>query len=403
MQARTHRHPEKRIVDFVCQANLGRSDGGQETWAYQFIPALLERHPDVILRIYGQRLEGKPDSRGELRAAVGKCETRLETRFFPAKRTPWPLIFSMIRQFTGWKRREERATADVTIAVGSVVELLMLLLSGPARRSFKIVWLRTIFVDQKASRIPAALRPFARWLEVRLLLRADLLIGNGDDIAAYYESRGLKVNVIKNAVDVEEWRMPPPRLGRPIEVAYVGRLAPEKGILEFLDLARRTKSSPAAADFEFHVIGALGYEQLARESAARGEIVWHGMLSREELPRLLRTVDVCVAFTFASAERGGGGTSNAMMEQLAAGRVLLAWDNVIFRQWLDETNAFLVPQGNLEGALAALRGIAADHDGALQRAAAGTAAVKQFDVAAMMSRFDALLGSALDGRGGWNP
>jgi glycosyltransferase involved in cell wall biosynthesis len=376
------------IIDFVCHANLGRSDGGQETFTYQFIPALLERHPDAVVRVYGQRPEGKPDTSGELKAAVGSARDRLITHFFMARRTRWPLLFSMTRDFVRWKRHEENPTADMTIALGTVVELLMVLLSARARRSFKIVWLRTIFVDTKAYRIPRVFRELARRLDAAILARADLVLANGDDIAAYYRARGLDVIVIKNAVELANWRMPPPALGKPIHVAFVGRLSHEKGIREFLELARAIKSSPDTGEFEFHLVGSLGHEQLARESEGRGDITWHGSASREELPALVATMDVCIAFTFASPERGAAGTSNAMMEQLAAGRILLAWDNVIFRQWLNEINAYLVPQGDVPAAAAALREIASDRKAALRRASAGTDAVAPFDVRTMMSRFD---------------
>lgn len=376
------------LVDFVILANLGRSDGGQETWAYQFIPALLARHPALRMRIYGQRLIGKPDTTPELINAVGAAAPRLKVRFFPARRTRWPLLFSMLQQFVLWKTQETEPRPMVTIAVGSVIELLFILASRRSRGGFNIVWLRSIWFDQKAHRVPRQARWIMRRLEVWLLARADLLLANGDDIADYYGSKGLKVAVIKNAIDTQAWRLPPPRFGTPIAVAYVGRLAPEKGINAFLDIARMVRSGPDRNRFVFHVLGGGGYDLLAEAAVARGDIVWHGLVPHDELRAKLSQMDVCVAFTFASSERGGGGTSNAMMEQLAAGRLLLAWDNVIFRQWLDQDTAFLVPQGDVPAAVAALAAIATDPAVARARAAAGQAVVADFDVPTMMRRFD---------------
>jgi glycosyltransferase involved in cell wall biosynthesis len=383
------------IVDFVCQSNMGRADGGRETWAYQFIPALLERHRDLRLRLYGQRLEGSPDTTPDLVATVGPARGRFSAKFFLTKRSRWPLLFSMIARFARWKREEPEPTASVAIAAGCVAELLVILASAQARRAFKVAWLRTILMDSKAARIPVPLRPFARWLEARILACADLLIANGDDIADYYSRYGLQVHVIKNAVDLARWSLPPPALGHQIHVAYVGRLGLEKGFADFVQLARAMRDAPDRGAFVFDVIGGTGEEPLLKRAIEEESVVWHGTLTGDELKRAIEGVDVCVAFTFASSHVGGGGTSNAMMEQLAGGRVLLAWDNVIFRQWLSDANAYLVPQGDIAAAARALHEIAADRELARQRAERGREVVRGHDVPAMMSRYEQVLDAAL--------
>ena len=53
---------------------------------------------------------------------------------------------------------------------------------------------------------------------------------------------------------------------------------------------------------------------------------------------------------------------------MAAGRVLLCWDNPAYRQVLDENSAYLVEQGDASALIAALRQIASDPSEASARA-----------------------------------
>ena len=383
------------VIDFICHSSMGRSEGGMETWAYQFVPGLLASYPDVRVRLYGQLHGGRPDPTEEFMTAVAPHQDRFSAHFFRTERGRLPLMVAMIRQFRQLKKDVRIAPADISIAAGSVVEMLVVLGSRSARRSYKISWLRTLWVDQKTYRIPRLLRAFARRLELLALHRADLVLCNGDDIAARYAERGLTVHVVKNAVELGRWAAPPPALAPPIRVAYVGRFAIEKGVREFVELARRFTSEEDAARVRFEAFGHLGEEAMIAAAAQRQEIVWHGAVPNSDLPLALRDVDVCVALTFSSLTAGGGGTSNAMMEQLASGRVMLAWDNAIFRQWLHQDNAYLVPQGDVDGLEAALRSIADDPEEARRRATNGVATVVDYGVDAMMRRFDATVRPAL--------
>lgn len=382
------------VIDFICQSSMGRSEGGMETWAYQFVPGLLRSYPTARVRLYGLLQDGRTDPTDEFLNAVAPHQGRFSTRFFRAARGRVPLMVSMIRQFRREKDAPLALPADISIAAGSVVELLAVLSSRRARRTFKIAWLRTMWVDQKSYRIPSFLMGLVRWLELQALQRADLVLCNGDDIAARYGERGLKVHVVKNAVDTERWAAPPPAIRRPLRIAYVGRFAVDKGAPQFVDLAGRLASQPDAADFRFEAFGHLGDEAMISAAAERGELHWHGAVPNAELPAALSEIDVCVALTFSALKAGGGGTSNAMMEQLASGRITLAWDNAIFRQWLHTDNAYLVPQGDLDGLIEALRAIVADPIEARRRAINGTSTVANCGVGAMMRRFDTVVRAA---------
>ena len=348
-------------------SNLGPAEGGRETWLYNFLPRLMERLPRLRLRIHGFRLDGDPDYRKTLLGNLpAEISDRVLIDLVEAKPGRRPNAFAF---WTGLRLSARNSPAPrLVIAVGSWVELLAVLLSGAFRGSGKILWLRTIFADEKAHRIRPAARGLIRRSEDAILKRADLLIANGDDTAAHYRARGFDVTVIKNAVDLKRWTMAPPKLKPPLNVAFIGRLAQVKGIHEFLAAARETEAS----EFVFHVAGdgPARDDALALESA--GQLRFHGPLPNEAVPVFLKDMDVCVALTFAGSDLGGGsggaGVSNSLLEQMAAGRVLLCWDNPAYRQVLDEKSAYLVKQGDASAIVAALRQIASDPGDAFERA-----------------------------------
>ena len=370
-------------------SNFGRADGGRETWAYNFLPALLERYPRLRLNIYGLRVDGEPDNEATLVEALSPPDRpRISIDFVraSANRVPNALPF-----WSGLRRKVRQDSPGFVLGVGSFVELLAILLSPVLRRAPKILWLRSIFVDEKAHRIPPVARPLTRWVENAVLRRADLLIANGEDTAAQYRARGFDVTVIPNAIDLARWKMPPPRLEHPLRVAFIGRLAQVKGIDEFLEVARLEAQDQAR--FTFHIVGDGPAKAEVLRAQGKGLVRYHGPLPNESVPDFLRNMDVCVALTFAGSDlargSGGAGVSNSLLEQMGAGRVLVCWDNPAFRQVLDDQSAYLVHQGDVVALREAFARIVDDPEGAASRARKAEALAQNYSLEAHMNLFAA--------------
>lgn len=366
-------------------SNFGRADGGRETWAYNFIPRLLERYPALRLTIYGLRVDGEPDNREAVLSSVSRAQrNRLSVEFVRASADRWPNALAFWNGVS--KLARDRPPPAFVLAVGSWVELRAALLTPSFRSAGKLVWLRSIFADEKAHRYPAALRPWLQRIERAVLKRADVIIANGEDTAEHYRNLGLEVTAIPNGVDLDRWRMTAPELEGPLKAAYVGRVAPVKGIDDFLAVARLAKER--GLDWlEFHVIG----EGLVLQSD--GPVHFHGAVSNEQMPKVLEQMNACVALTYVrgTTDRfsGGAGVSNALLEQMAASRVILAWDNAAFRQVLDESSAYLIRQGDQLALLDALCRIHSDPAEARERAASAAAVAEGYSFDRHMDRFAA--------------
>ncbi len=379
----------------VMISNFGRADGGRETWAYQFLPRLLERKPNLHVEVCGLRVDGQEDNSDELREAIAESERdRFDIAFLGAPRNKVPNSLDMIRAIrrSSWPS----ARPDLALGVGSFVELLAMMAAPGLRRVPKAIWLRTIYVDEKAERIPATLRPFARAVETAVLRRADLIIANGEDTADHYRRRGLTVEVIANAVDLERWRMPPPNFDLPLDVAFIGRLTAVKGVQEFLELCRRIGESDLAGRVRCHVVGEGEFAGEAKAMAERGLLTFHGPIDNRRMPEFLSKMDCAVALTFVNPTRrnqaGGAGVSNALLEQMAAGRLVIGWDHRAYSQVVGKDEGILVPQGSVDALLAALELAVRNPERMRHIAAAGQARAGAFGWDEQLTKFEVVTG-----------
>jgi glycosyltransferase involved in cell wall biosynthesis len=379
----------RTTIALVMLSNFGRSDGGRETWAYNFIPGLLAARRDVHLMVYGFRYDGQPDNAAALREAVAaEDRARLTLIFLKAKRRWWPLFFSMARQLRAHTQRDPSPPPEFVIGIGALFEAFLVLICRRFSGSYRMLWLRGIFFDEKADKVPTPLLPIARRLETIALSRMDMLLAGGDDIAERDKPRGLAPIVIKNGVSIRRWAAAPPNMTPPIQVAYVGRLSKVKGISDFLELIKIIRESADKDSFEFHIAGEGPYlnDRVLALHESR-ELTYHGNIDNLALPEFLSKMDVCVALTYSSATLGGGGTSNALLEQMASGRVTLAWNNAIFGQLLNHKNAFLSEQHDVSGLADQLRHILSDKWAALIRAEQSKKDIAPYTVEGNVQRF----------------
>lgn len=102
-------------------------------------------------------------------------------------------------------------------------------------------------------------------------------------------------------------------------------------------------------------------------------------------------IDVCVALTYSSTELGGGGTSNALMEQMAASKIIVAWDNPIFRQLLCDSSGYLVEQYSIDELTNCLVHIYKNNELAISKARKSTCKISTYTLPKQVDKFINLL------------
>ncbi|MEJ6552473.1 MULTISPECIES: glycosyltransferase family 4 protein [Psychrobacter] len=330
-------------IDLVMLSKLGLGDGGRETWLNNFLNYIDEDNGKVRFNLITLDL----DSNNILLENNKNLIDQHYTYTHNCKKVPISIgyIGFVLKNFFFKKKQ-----ATDVLAVGSLNEALATL-AGYSLRGVsgnKILWLRTIYTKEKGY----ALNPFTQKLILKLEIFLinnffDIIIANGNDTADFYREKGVKCSVIKNSIDLERWsNLEEPSFEGNFKIAFVGRLSEVKGIKAFLEAADILYKNKNMSDIEFHIIGDGPYREEVETYAKRGIVKSYGAVPNSELPELLAKMHCCVALTYLTDFLGGGGVSNALIEQMAAGKIMVCWDNNIFRNVVDDTSAYFVEQDN---------------------------------------------------------
>lgn len=371
-------------ITLLMLSQMGPGDGGRETWLANFLDEVVRQGRDVVFDVIHQHSGSETllDAPTRRKAVASVRQVERKWSWCPVS------IEFLLRLAFG----RSRVSRDAPIlAVGGLAEAVGALLLDPWRgRHGRVMWLRSIYTREKSAQLPGASRRLVAELERRVLGCFGLVIANGDDTAAYYRAQGVESHVIANAVPLERWSMPPPPAEGRLRVAFVGRLAEVKGIGTFLQAVELCeRDGPGQCRFD---LAGDGPARAAAEAlSARVPLVCHGQVDNDAARVIVRESDACVALTLSSPTLGGGGVSNALIEQMAAGRILFAWDNDIFRQVLDPTMAYLVPQGDARALADAFLRVARHRGEALERAARAREKAAGYAIDAHVGRFFEML------------
>ena len=102
--------------------------------------------------------------------------------------------------------------------------------------------------------------------------------------------------------------------------------------------------------------------------------------SYDVLPNFLRDFHICVALTFADENGGGGGTSNALLEEMALGLIIVAWNNEIFNQVLNDSEAYLIKQKDVNKMVSTYIRIKDNPEEAILKAKNGRVKAATYDI-----------------------
>lgn len=381
------------VLDIVMLSAFGKQDGGRETWLYNFLPELLLDSKISKVHLFGFRTKDQEDNTELLKRLDPHEKGRVIPIILVSEPTRFPkfvTMFKMLRRFSG--SLEYKSPTHV-MAVGGMLETLMIRFVSRFKKATRIVWLRSIFTQEKAYRIPSFGMRTVRYLEKKNLTKtADIIIVNGDDTKNYYSKYNLSIHTIKNAIDVKKWNMAPMEPSTVLQVAYIGRLSEVKGIEAFFDMAKTIKTSSLASNYVFHVVGdGANYHQEAKALSSEGIIKFHGPINNDELPDFLKEIHICVALTYVSEKLGGAGLSNALIEQMAAEKIIVAWDNNAFNQILNSECAYRARQYHNEDLVGILEDIYLHQEKALLKASKAKEVVQPYTIEAHVSKFKSLL------------
>jgi glycosyltransferase involved in cell wall biosynthesis len=339
------------IVMFSAMLSHG---GGRETWLSNILPELIALRAFDLIDVH-YVADAVTDTHDKLKICadprINFFEIRLpvsDSKLTSVRRIAI-FCFQVVRRL-----RRVPASGHCVVAVGTFYEgAVLALLKLFSRHPPKLVtWIRGVWSKEINHRHGNFFKQLICSSEKLFMRCSDHIISNGHDTKQFYEALlGRHVEAIPNALDLKKFA----ETARPAFqeeskiIAYIGRLSEEKGFRSFLDAVATYFVAHTSSKLTFEIVGDGPLRVLAEDFVAAypgRSVRYLGPISNEQIPGYLSTIDAGVNLTYSKAS-GGGGVSNAMLELIGAGRLVIAWDSPIYKQVLDDQQALFVDECNV--------------------------------------------------------
>lgn len=309
-----------RRIALVCDYSLDYLGGAQSAYLDE-ARLLRERGHHVVLVAPASRRSGQ-GALGDWQAEGGDVIAVRAWATLPGVQLP------VIRNTRGLRSRlahefDERAIE--VVHVHSEFGLSAAAVSvARARRVRTVQTVHTFFWRADVPRgsrrgVAAAVRGFGRWLRgfpttrvqlaptpvdsalrnltLSLALRVDVVVSPSAHQAERLRDAGLPVvRVVPNAVTPGPVGEPLTEVGPPLRVLWVGRLVPEKRLIEWIDAVVRTAAAVRPGSLEVEIVGEGPLRASAEQRVGDAPVRFLGRLSREDVQERMRAAHL-VALT----------------------------------------------------------------------------------------------------------
>lgn len=323
----------KNLHIAIC-SDLEKSNGGCEIWLSYFLPEI--SHRKVYKSIYVYHVNNTNRSIFCKKGNINYCSCSNKSNGILNV-----FLFSCFA--IRYIKKNESSNDDILLIGSTFVAFIGIFYNLIRMKDTRIcTWIRSIAVEELRTRSPY-LAIVAKLLEFILLKISDLVIMNGSDTYDYYIHRYDIVNksfIIENAVsDDSLFTLSNDTSKEKFNLAYMGRYVTAKGIDLYIESVKRFLKK---YDFiNFHAYGHGEFEDKLYDAG----IIDHGRYTLEDVPNILQFVDGVVFFNRSGI---AGGVSHSLLECMAAGKVIIAWNNKIHNQVCTSDSAFLMEENNLD-------------------------------------------------------
>lgn len=235
-----------------------------------------------------------------------------------------------------------------------------------------LIWRRPVVVHVHGSSFDefvAEASPPVRLLQAVVFRASDAVVA----LSAYWKEtlsarvRPEKIVVLPNAVEPDDYD--PSFEADPPHVVFVSNHIRRKGIAEFVEAVDRLLTD-GDSPFRVTIAGSGPLADRSRELADRHpEVEYRGYVPEAEKRALLDEGSIYALPTYAE------GLPIALLEGMAGGNAVISTDVGSIPEVVDEENGIVIPPGDTDALVAALRGLVADSDATVAMARANAALV----------------------------
>lgn len=337
---------EKKSLHVFLQSTMINHGGGVESWLDYFLRENIDFNYYSEIFIYG--FENATDYKD----LVGKYEGMSKIKFKTV-----PIIsnrpgMGSINMFSFYKNHAKEFSKNVkyldhVIFIGTIIFAPFLLLIKKIikqKKIFLITWIRSNSLGEmraSGSKFLVVAPLFERYV----LNKSSRIITNGHDTFKLYSINypqfKKKIRCVPNAVDVEKFiDIPIEFKNTTIKVAYLGRYVKAKGFDNFIEAIQLFSQKYPGLSKKIKFLS-FGHGEIKVPSTFMKD---KGKYTPENLKTILEEIDVVV---FLNSSKYSGGLSHALLEVMASGKLIIAWDNEVHNQVLTNENSFLIEEDNI--------------------------------------------------------
>ncbi|WP_042470986.1 glycosyltransferase family 4 protein [Bacillus ndiopicus] len=337
----------KKKLHFIFYSELYRHGGGIETWASYFFPKL-----SIKIQGYDEIIIYSLKSKNEKETLVGELleYNNVKIVYLNIGDVVSQNTFLNYYRFLKEVKKALKANVvkqDIIISIGLLNSGFLLLNNYFIKNNKFITWIRSKSVGEVSTYKGKIYVYFAKILEKLSIKKSDYIITNGDDTLHYYQELfpkdKSKMSRIFNAIDLDT--IPPCEQNREfnisqVRIAYTGRLSIAKGFTDYIEVSR--KIATQNNNVIFNVYG----DDTKLNKNTLEHINFKGKYQPNDVNKILSENDVVI---FLNRESQAGGVSHSLLEAMANGKLIIAWDNYTHNQVLNSSNSILVNEGDLKG------------------------------------------------------
>lgn len=343
----------QRNIHFVLYSKLYKHGGGVETWASYFFNELARRTVSniYIYYIFNENID---------ETIIPKLNKNIKCIPISMKDPSTSNVFLNYFRFSkGIKSlfSENLNKGDLIIYIGSIIGgftdlYLNFVMTFRNLNVKKFCWVRSKSIGEMASSRNKLFASIGAFLEKKLFKTIDGIITNGSDTQKYYQSSYPEmegnIHLIHNSVNVDDFINLPLNFEKEkLTIAYAGRLVKAKGFEEFIEIVRKLNKEAG-----LYKINIYGDDSAINKGGIGAE--FKGKYNKEDLVNIFQDNEV---FLFLNLSQNAGGLSHSLLEAMAAGRIIIAWNNEIHNQVLNEKNSWLVSECDITEMVKVVRSI----------------------------------------------
>lgn len=200
------------------------------------------------------------------------------------------------------------------------------------------------------------LKNWFKKLEIRNLSMAKKIISNGQDTGEYIASQNFQSTVVPNGVNFREFANERDYNENSDKMAFIATLSEIRGVrfaIEgFAEVITKGKTG------KLTIVGKGNQEKWKKnvqENRINGSTVFLGELDGDGVRRTLNSNNIFLALVL---EEYASGYSMSLLEAMAAGNAIIAWDNAIYRQILKNGyTGIMVPERDISALASAIENL----------------------------------------------